>query len=121
GPAWTALAARATALSAQHAINAFALALRPVTDAGLLKSVFSQATVLDLPGDQIGSYLNSLKDSMRELKATALVSADTPTISVGWTAPVTGAADQGGADTTMTVGSNAKYVPLVVTGAALHL
>ncbi|MGH3624673.1 MAG: vWA domain-containing protein, partial [Sciscionella sp.] len=114
GPAWDDLARRAQAVSSRHGVNAFALALRPSTDASLLKTVFSQAKIVNLPPDQITSYFSDLKDRVAELKARALLATDSPTISVDWS-------DDNRSDDkkTITLHSHAKHMPLVIS--ALNL
>lgn len=113
-PAWDDLARRAQAVSSRHGVNAFALALRPGTDASLLKTVFSQAKIVSLPPDQIAPYFSDLKDRVAELKARALLAADSPTISVDWSN-----VDRSNDEKTITLHSHAKHVPLIIS--ALNL
>jgi VWA domain-containing protein len=117
GGAWDTLASRGKALSERHAINSFALALRPDTDASLLQQAFAQTTIAALPQDQVGSYFVGLRDQVKSLKARALLAADHLTLTATWSGLLKDLSyDTGAADATLTITSGSTHVPLVVSG-----
>jgi Mg-chelatase subunit ChlD len=112
-PKWNELGARGDRLNARSSLNSFALALRPVTDAGLLQRAFKQTSVIALPNDQLVPYFERLRDEVSLLKAKALLEKEASKISISWTGPFDDLSyDQGGAEVTLTVQSATKHLPL---------
>jgi Mg-chelatase subunit ChlD len=117
GAAWTALADRAKAVSSRHAINSFALALRPETDASLLRLAFAQTIVAALPQEQMASYFGGLRDQVALLKARALLAGDRPELTAEWSGALEHLTyDQGTADATLVLTSACDHLPLVLSG-----
>lgn len=116
GPAWDGLVARAAALNGRSNINSFALALRPETDASLLKQVFPQTSVVALPTDQVPGYFERLKEQVRVLKARALLADDVPTLQVSWNGPLDSLPyGTGRAEASVTIRSQTRHLPLTVS------
>jgi hypothetical protein len=115
-PAWDSLRSRADQLRQGRHVGAFALSLGGQTDAGLLTSVFPDATVAS-PNDIVG-YLTGLDEEIKSGRVTEALAADlaaTPTMTV--------TADQveGPVATfTATITSPAKHVPLQISGVQLQ-
>lgn len=122
GPAWDALSARAKALTGTHRITAYALALGPQTDAALLKQVFLETAVLQLPPDQIGPYLQRIKDKTRLEKARQLLTSDlNGVIQTSWDTKKLHALDlnAGIGQAEVTLHSTMAHVPVALTGLEL--
>jgi hypothetical protein len=90
GKAWETLGVRGRALAARHTIGAYALALAPASQSGLLGRAFATAEVVALPRDQLAPYLQRVKDLTRVAKARQLVAADSAqSVEISWPANVT--------------------------------
>ena len=115
-PKWDELGARGDQLNARSSLNSFALALRPVTDAGLLQQAFKQTSVIALPNNQVVPYFERLRNEVRLLKAKALLEKEMPKPSISWTGPFDDLPyDHGGAEATLVVQSPTKYLPLTLS------
>jgi hypothetical protein len=122
-PAWTALTEQARTATAQRNIRAYALALTPSTDAGLLRRVFTDAVVLAVPHDQLDGYLQLVRESVRNAKARQIVSPDAGrAVEVSWNQQQLRALDlqSGTAQVELTLRSTTTHVPLVLTGLSVR-
>ena len=117
GSAWDKLRREAAKLPAQ-ALQAYAIALGANTDAALLKEVFPQAIVVDLPTGQLPAYLDRIKESGRRMAAASIVHDDLKTqVAVEWPPSLKNLKlKDGRARTHVVLTSRTKYLPLVVSG-----
>lgn len=114
--AWTDLRARAQQAASGRHVGAFALSLGDDTDAGLLTSVFPEAS-LATPSDIVG-YLSGLDEELKRSRVVDEVSTDLqspPTL----TATLAGVDDQT-ATIAVAVSSSAQHVPISVTEVRLQ-
>lgn len=115
-PAWADLRARAQQAASGRHVGAFALSLGSDTDAGLLTSVFEDASVAT-PGDIVG-YLSGLDEELKRSRVAEEVSTDLqspPTL----TATLAGVDGQT-ATIAVAVSSSAQHVPISVTEVRLQ-
>lgn len=115
GPAWEQLQARAQGLQGRQ-LTAFGIGVGQTdTDAAVLKRLFPQAQILGLPPDQVGPYLDRLKDETRVKKAASILSADLAApVEIGWPAEQLAQLDLSTESTSIpiTVHSTTQFLPL---------
>lgn len=115
GASWDALARRGAAVKSARGITSYALALIPDTDAALLNSVLPGTSVVALPADQLGPFLERVKEETRIQKARSLLSGDLPVrIDVSWDSSSLNDLDlnEGRGSTELVLTSRSKSIPV---------
>ncbi|MFN8103928.1 MAG: VWA domain-containing protein [Acidimicrobiia bacterium] len=123
GPAWEQLQARAQALQGRQ-LTAFGIGVgQGDTDAAVLKRLFPQAQILGLPPDQIGPYLDRLKDETRIKKAASVLTADlSAPVEIVWPTEQLAHLDLSTESTSLpvTVVSKTQHLPLELGSAIIR-
>lgn len=118
-PAWVALRAEADALLANKQVAAYAIGLGTGTDAGLLATVFPEAT--NVSGDRIAEHLAAIDRALLSFRAAERLRPDAAgTVSVQWSElDPTALASSATTNATLTLTSNLTSAPVELNGLAL--
>ncbi|WP_229075932.1 vWA domain-containing protein [Actinoplanes sp. DH11] len=113
----TRLRERATGIERRRPVRALGIPLTGQTDVRLLDRVFDDTVLMDLPPDQVGTYLSGVGSRVAMAKAAALVARDRPAVTLTTNpGPITVRDEP--VTITATVRNEASRVPLTVTPAA---
>lgn len=115
-PNWNLLRERANRLTSSHSITSYAYALTSTTDAALLKTVFDQTLVVDIPPSQVGSLLNRVTEENLRQRAAGVLRRDSRAgVDASWGErldPLT--LDGSSTEIPLTLHSNYSHIPTVV-------
>lgn len=118
GAAWSALTARAAAVSSAHKVASFAIALGGDADAALLRKVFPSAE--DIPADGLDDRLGQLSSALLRFQAAEVLRPElSRTVKAEWRGDLTSVPAGQRRTVELVLTSTFAKVPVEVSGLAI--